>query len=60
MGQNHVKKLSKFQKFQLSTFFFLTWSSNKGKTNSVRFDMTYSKELQQKMKMLDKVIFNKN
>ena len=64
MGQNRVKKLSKFQKFQLSIFFFfffffLTWSSNKGKTNSVRLDMTYSKKLQQKMKMLDKVIFKK-
>ena len=31
--------------------FTLTWSS-KGKMNSVRLDLTYSKELQQKMKML--------
>ena len=44
----------KFQKFQLSNF-TLTWS-NEGKMNSVRPDMTYSKELQQKMKMLDKLI----
>ena len=54
MGQNRFKKLSKFQKFQL-TDFTLTWS-NDGKMNSVRPDMTYSKELQQKMKMLDKLI----
>ena len=36
--------------------FTLTWSS-KGKMNSVRLDLTYSKELQQKMKMLKKPIF---
>ena len=42
-------------KFQLSNF-TLTWS-NEGKVNSVRPYMTYSKELQQKMKILDKVIF---
>ena len=54
MGQNRFTKLSKFQKFQL-TDFTLTWS-NDGKMNSVRPDMTYSKELQQKMKMLDKLI----
>ena len=54
MGQNRFKKLSKFQKFQLSNF-TLTWS-NKGKMNNVRPYMTYSKELQQKMKMLDKLI----
>ena len=54
MGQNRFKKLPKFQKFQL-TDFTLTWS-NDGKMNSVRPDMTYSKELQQKMKMLDKLI----
>ena len=55
MGQNRFKKLSIFQKFQLSNFTF-TWS-NEGKMSSVRPDMTYSKELQQKMKMLDKLIF---
>ena len=42
MGQNRLQKLSKFQKCQLSNF-TLTWS-NKGKINSVRLDMTYSKE----------------
>ena len=51
MGQNRFKKRSKFQKFQLSNF-TLTWS-NEGKVNSVRPYMTYSKELQQKIKMLD-------
>ena len=55
MGQNRFKKLSKFQKFQLSDF-TLTWP-NGGKVNSVRPDITYSKELQQKMKMFDKLIF---
>ena len=55
--QNRFKKLSKFQKFQLSNF-TLTWS-NEGKMNSVQFDMTYSKELQQKMKLLDKLILKK-
>ena len=54
MGQNRFKKLSKFQKFQLSNF-TLTWS-NKGKMNSLRLDMTYLKELEQKMKMFGKVI----
>ena len=54
MGQNRFKKLLKFQKFQLGSF-TLTWL-NKGKMNSVRLGMTYSKELQQKMKMLDKFI----
>ena len=54
MGQNRFKELRKFQKFQLSNF-TLTWS-NEGKMNSVWPDMTYSKELQQKMKMLDKLI----
>ena len=53
MGQNRFKKLSKFQKFELSNF-TLTWS-NEGKINSVQLDMTYSKELKQKMKMLDKL-----
>ena len=55
MGRNRFKKLSKFQKFQLSDF-TLTWS-NGGKVNSVRPDITYSKELNQKMKMFDKLIF---
>ena len=57
MGQNRFKKLSRFQNFQLNNF-TLTWLSEE-KTNSVRFDMTYSKELQQKMKMLHKLIFKK-
>ena len=52
MGQNCFKKRSKFQKFQLSNF-TLNWS-NEGKVNCIRSYMTYSKELQQKMKMLDK------
>ena len=54
MGQNGFKKISKFQKFQLSNF-TLTWS-NKVKMKSVRLNMTYSKELQQKIQMLDKLI----
>ena len=44
MGQNRFKKLSKFQKFQLSDF-TLTWP------DTVRSDVIYSKELQQKKKM---------
>ena len=54
MGQNRFKESSKFEKFQLSNF-ILTWS-NEGKANSVQPDTTYSKELQQKMKTLDKPI----
>ena len=54
MAQNRFKKLSKLQKFQLSKF-TLNWS-NKLKMNSVRPDLTYSKELQQKIKILDKLI----
>ena len=54
MGQNRFKKLSKFQKFQLSNF-ILTWS-NEGKVNRVRPYVTYLKELQQKMKILDKLV----
>ena len=54
MGQNRFNKLSKFQKFQFSNF-TLTWS-NEGKMNSVRPDMTYSKELQQKNEILHKLI----
>ena len=54
MRQNHFKKRSKFQKFQLSNFTF-TWS-NEGKVNSLRPGVPYSKELRQKMKMLDKLI----
>ena len=34
----------------------MTWS-NEGKVNSARPGMTYSKELQQKMKMLDKLVW---
>ena len=47
MGQNRFKKPSKFEQFQLSNF-TLTWL-NEGKMNNVRLDMTYSKELQQKI-----------
>ena len=54
MGQNRFKKLSIFQKFQLSNL-TLTWS-NEGEMNSLRFDLTYSIELPQKIKMLDKLI----
>ena len=57
MGQNRSKKRSKFQKFQLSNF-TLTWS-NEGKVNSVRPYITYSKELKQKMKVLDKLALKK-
>ena len=42
MRQNRFMKLSKFQKFQLSTF-NLTWS-NEGKMNDLLPDMTYSKK----------------
>ena len=54
MGQNRFRKHSKFQKFRLSNF-TLTWS-NKGKVNSAWPYMTYSKELQQKAQMLDKLV----
>ena len=54
MGQNRFKKLSIFQKLQLSNF-TLTWS-NEGEMNSLQFDLTYSIELPQKIKMLDKLI----
>ena len=47
MGQNRFNKPSKFEQFQ-SSIFTLTWL-NEGKMNNVRFDMTYSKELQQKI-----------
>ena len=57
MGQNHFEKRSKFKKFQLSNF-TLTWS-NAGKVNSIRPSITCSKELQQKVKMMDKLIFKK-
>ena len=56
MGRDRFKKRSKFQKFQLSNY-TLTWS-NEGKVNNVRPYMNYSKELQQKMKMLDKLVLN--
>ena len=58
MEQNHFRKRSKFQKFQLSNFTF-SWS-NEGKVNSVRPYITYSKELQQKRKMLDKLVLKNN
>ena len=54
MGQNRFKNFSKFQKFQLSNF-TLTWS-NEGKMNNVSPNMAYSKKLQQKMKIMDKLI----
>ena len=54
MGQNRFKKLSKFQKFHLNNFTF-TWS-NEGKMNGVPPDMIHSKELQQKIKILDKLL----
>ena len=46
MRQNRFKKLSKFQKFYL------------GQTREkwIAYGLTYSKELQQKMKMSDKLI----
>ena len=53
MRQNRFMKLSKFQKFQLSTF-NLTWS-NEGKMNDLLPDMIYSKKLLQKMKTQDKL-----
>ena len=49
MGQNCFKKLSKFQKFQLSDF-TLTWP------DTVQSDVIYSKKLQQKTKMLEKLV----
>ena len=52
MGQNSFT-LSKFRKSQLKNL-ALAWPKKK-KKNSVRSDMTYSKELQQKMNMLDKL-----
>ena len=55
LGWNRFEKLSKFQEFQLSDFTLTC--SNEGKVNSIWPDMTYSKELQQKMKMLGKRIF---
>ena len=55
MGQFRFKKRLKFQKFQLSNFTF-TWQ-NERKVNCVRPDVTYPKELEQKMKILDKLVF---
>ena len=54
MRQNCFNKRSKFQKFQLSNF-TLTWS-NEGTVNGAQPGMNYSKELQQKMKISDKLI----
>ena len=48
MRQNHFKKL------KIPKISSLTWS-NERKMNSVWPDMTYSKELLQKMKILDKL-----
>ena len=56
MEQNCFKKRAKFLKFQLSNF-TLSWS-NEGRVNSVRPDLTYLKELQQKMKMFGLKRFN--
>ena len=58
MRKNCFKILLKFQSInqldQLKIInFTLTWS-NEGKMKSVRPGVTYSEELQQKMKMLDK------
>ena len=57
MWQNRFMKRSKFQKFQLCNF-TLTWS-NEEKVNSVLPYMTYWKELQQKMKMLNKLVLKR-
>ena len=57
MEQNRFKILSKFQKFQQSNFTLTC--SNKGKMNGVEPDITYSKELHQKMKIFDKLIAKK-
>ena len=54
-GQNRFMKVSKFQIFQLSNF-SLTWL-NEGKMNSIPLDMSSPKELKQKMKTSDKLIF---
>ena len=54
MGQNCFKKLSKFQKLQLINFIL---TRSEGKMDDVPSDLTYLKELQQKMKILDKLIF---
>ena len=55
MGQFRFKKRLKFQKFQLSNFTFTR--QNERKVNRVRPDVTYPKELEQKMKILDKLVF---
>ena len=48
--ENRFKKLLKVQKFWLSN---LTLTElNEGNKNSLKLDMSYSKELEQKMKML--------
>ena len=54
MGQNRFKKLSKFQKLQLSNF-TLTWS-NEGRMNGVPPDNDLFKLTAAKMKILDKPI----
>ena len=58
MGQCCFTKRSKLQKFKLSSF-TLTWS-NEEKVNNVRPYVTYSKELQQKLNMLDKFVLKKH
>ena len=48
-----LRNFQNSENFNLSNF-TLTWS-NEGKMNSVGSDMTCSKEIQEKMKMLDKL-----
>ena len=57
IGKNRFKKLLKVQKFGLSN---LTLTElNEGNKNSLKLDMSYSKELEQKMKMLQKLILQR-
>ena len=51
-NKNYFKK----QKHGTASFYKNFQIPNEGKMNSVRLDMTYLKEVQQKMKMLDKLI----
>ena len=54
MGHNGFQKRSNSQNFKLGNF-TLSWSKE-GQVASVRPYITYSIELQQKMKMLDKLV----
>ena len=57
IGKNRFKKLLKVQKFWLSN---LTLTElNEGNKNSLKLDMSYSKELEQKIKMLQKLILQR-